>query len=299
MKNCNHKRTLRWLVPVVLIVLMVALGWQIGRRAGAGPVQADAAAASAADETYPDVAGRVVRLAPDKATMTVAHEEIEGFMQAMVMDLKVADPDELQGLGPNDAILFDLAMVDGVYKMTRIRRADPQAPGATGSVEPLADPLERGDFVPDLLLTDSQGRTFKLRGMQPRHKLVTFFYARCPLKNFCPAQSARLAQLQEHLKETGSSVHLVSLTLDAEHDGPDVLAAYAKQFNADPARWTLAGSSDPAAVRDFANRAGAHIRKHTQGFQIDHALVALRVDGDRIVDVVYGLDSIEEMGQKI
>src|SRR5690606_13290431 len=102
------------------------------------------------------------------------------------------------------------------------------------------DPLGRGDLVPDLVLLDTQGQPFRLREMKQRQKLITFFYARCPLKTFCPAQSARLARLQRHLADTGSDVHLLSLTLDAEHDRPDVLAGYAERFNADPARWTLA-----------------------------------------------------------
>ena len=286
----------RWIVSALVILAAMAVGWYIGSRAGGDADAPTDAQHESAGEVHRDVAGRVVRVDVQEGVLTVDHEEIPGFMAAMVMDLNVADAAELQGLEADDEIVFDLARIGDTYKAVRIRHAD-DAEGSNPNItanEPI-DPLGPGDLVPDLVLFDTEGHRFRLREMEPRHKIITFFYVRCPLQHFCPAQSQRLAQLQQHMEESQSGTHLVSLTLDAEHDRPEVLAGYAERFEADPARWTLAGSDDPEAIRQFAHRAGARLALHEGSYEIDHALIALRIDGDRIVDRVYGLESIEKL----
>lgn len=250
----------------------------------------------ASNQIYRDVAGRIVRLAPDDGIMTVDHQEIEGLMPAMVMDLRVADWRELSGFSPGDDIIFDLVNIDGTIQVVRLRLA-----GRDTSVSPQpddsgpVDPLGRGDLVPDLKLYDASGHRFHLREMEPRNKVITFFYVRCPLQDFCPAQSQRLAQVQKHIASSESDVHLISLTLDSDNDGPDVLADYARRFRVDPSLWTLAGGENSEAIRSFADRAGARVVRDTKGTRIDHALIALRVDGDRIVDLVYGIEATEKL----
>jgi hypothetical protein len=59
--------------------------------------------------------------------------------------------------------------------------------------------------------------------------------------------------------------------------------------------WTPAGGEDPESIRRFARRAGAQIQVQPGDYQIDHALIAVRIDGNRIVDRVYGLTAIEQL----
>src|SRR5690606_35129082 len=117
---------------------------------------------------------------------------------------------------------------------TGFRKAD-DPPSATRPADsPRIDALGRGDLLPDLALYDTQGKALSLHGLPARHKVITFFYARCPHDQFCPAQARKLATLQTYLNAAGRDIHLVSLTLDAAHDGPQVLAGYAERFKIDP-----------------------------------------------------------------
>jgi protein SCO1 len=52
----------------------------------------------------------------------------------------------------------------------------------------------------------------------------------------CPQLSGAFARLQHELAGR-PNVRLVSLTVDPEHDNPEVLDRYAKAFGADPDRW--------------------------------------------------------------
>ncbi len=288
---------LRRVLPFVTVGVAIAAGLYLGSSLRGDGEPEEAPGGAETGGVYRNISGKVVRASPEEGQLTVDHEEIPGFMGAMVMDLEVFRRSELRGLAPGDAIVFDLVRMDGRYQAVRIRPGDAAAAadGEQAEVAPPEDPLEPGDQVPDLELVDWRGQPLRLRELPQRHKLITFFYARCPLKDFCPAQAKRLAELQAHIQETGKALHLVSLTLDAAHDGPEVLAGYAARFSADPERWTLAGGEDPEAIRSFAHRAGAGVKAQEDGFQIDHALVALRVDGDRIVDRVYGLDAMEKL----
>lgn len=68
-----------------------------------------------------------------------------------------------------------------------------------------------------------------LRG---RAWIADFVYTRCT--GPCPMMTANMAGLQKRLPK---SIGLLSFTVDADHDSPEVLSLYARKFNADPQRW--------------------------------------------------------------
>ena len=49
-----------------------------------------------------------------------------------------------------------------------------------------------------------------------------------------------MASLQERTQALGTSVKLLSITVDPRHDTPSVLKAYGEKFHADFSRWTFA-----------------------------------------------------------
>lgn len=290
----------RWVIGGLVVIGVVALGWYAGQRLGSPSSEPSSGPdGEEGGEIYEDVAGRVIDVDPEQSTLEVHHERIEGFMESMVMDLQVAESVSLASVEPGDAIRFDLAHTGNTYEVVGIRPDDGTGKNPAGARKTPDNPLERGDRVPDLALFDTEGERFQLREMEAERKVITFFYVRCPLKDFCPAQSNRMGELQDELERSGSDVHLLSLSLDSGHDDAEVLADYAERFGADSSRWTLAGGVDPEAVREFARRAGAGVERQEDSFEIDHALIGLRVDGDRIVDRVYGLQSIAKMVRRM
>ncbi len=50
--------------------------------------------------------GVVKHLRPEQNRVTIAHEEIPGFMPAMTMEFELRDPAVLSGLNPEDPIRF-------------------------------------------------------------------------------------------------------------------------------------------------------------------------------------------------
>ena len=91
---------------------------------------------------------------------------------------------------------------------------------------------------------------------------MTFIYTSCP--DVCPLLTEKMAQVQDELgPDFGPRVAFVSITVDPEHDTPEVLKDYAESHGADP----RAGASSPArrrsSTRSQALRRGgdAHRRR--------------------------------------
>ncbi|MET0343889.1 MAG: SCO family protein [Polyangiales bacterium] len=95
---------------------------------------------------------------------------------------------------------------------------------------------ERGDFgkVPAFSLTDQRGGTVTDADLRGKVWVANFVFTRCP--SVCPLLTAKFKALQERIGPL-EGVRYVSMSVDPKHDTPEVLAAYAQKFGADPERW--------------------------------------------------------------
>jgi len=95
-------------------------------------------------------------------------------------------------------------------------------------------PLPTYGMVSDFTLTDQSGAEFSNSALAKRIWVADFIYTNCP--GPCPRMSSQMHQLQTALAGN-DGVSFVSFTVDPSHDTPAVLTAYAKHFDADPAKW--------------------------------------------------------------
>ena len=86
--------------------------------------------------------------------------------------------------------------------------------------------------VPDVTLTDSDGKPVKLMKLlaQPRPVLLQFVFASC--STICPILSATFSQTQTELDRMSLDYQMLSISIDPEYDTAERLAAYAKRFHA-------------------------------------------------------------------
>jgi len=90
-------------------------------------------------------------------------------------------------------------------------------------------------------LTERSGKEVTGADLDDGPWVASFIFTRCPLS--CPRISSVMKGLQGKLE--GTDARLVSISVDPEHDTPEVLAAYARRFDADPDRWWfLTGPKD-------------------------------------------------------
>lgn len=88
-------------------------------------------------------------------------------------------------------------------------------------------------YFPNVPLTRHDGREVRFFDDLIAGKVVVinFIYTTCP--DVCPMETARLAEIQEILGDRiGRDVFMLSITIDPDHDTPEVLSEYRARFGA-------------------------------------------------------------------
>lgn len=92
--------------------------------------------------------------------------------------------------------------------------------------------------VPNVQLLDGSGAEVTLQDLLDSGEPIALNFIFTTCTTICPVMTATFAQLQRELGTDAGRVHLVSISIDPEYDRPDVLATYAKQFQAG-GNWTF------------------------------------------------------------
>jgi protein SCO1 len=124
-------------------------------------------------------------------------------------------------------------------------------------------------------LVDQNGRHFTLASLAGAPTIVTFVSAHCT--DACPLINAQFAAAARALKRRGSSAHLVTITLDPEHDPPSLMRAMARTFGADPHTWLVA-SGRPADVNGVARAFGVVAIAGKSGYREQHTTFVYELD---------------------
>ena len=88
--------------------------------------------------------------------------------------------------------------------------------------------------LPDFALVDASGRKFARERLKGKVWVADFIYTRC--EDTCPLQSVEMRRLQQAFA-AHEEFRQISITTDPAHDKAASLAAYARKFGADRARW--------------------------------------------------------------
>lgn len=174
--------------------------------------------------------GKVVSSDAAQGEVTLDHEAIPGFMDAMTMPYKLKDPGILRELHPGDVITADVLVSpdpNADYLLDHIvvvgqARPDTKPPISYHVPAP-------GDPVPDFKLRNQDGRPIHLRQYRGKSLLITFIYTRCPSPEFCPRMTHNFAALEKLLAANPAlyaRTHLLSVSFDPAHDTPARLRAY-------------------------------------------------------------------------
>ena len=237
-----------------------------------------------------------------RSRVTVEHEAIAGYMQGMTMSFPVRDDPQVLGLlRPGDRIEATLVVEKDRNWLERIvtrgfvgTPAAPATPGGARSqgsgpstlVTPVPNRgVQVGDAVPDFALKDQTGATVRLSQMRGEPAAVTFLYTRCPIATACPMTTAKFSKLDAMLAQK-SFGHLLVVTVDPEHDTPQVLAEYAKKAGADPKRWKFLTGSPQEVARVASSFGVLYYPEHGQ--MIHSQAVAVVDPRGRLSTIYYG-----------
>ena len=113
-----------------------------------------------------------------------------------------------------------------------------------------SDPFPVIADVPDFHFTTQEGKTLSRSDLLGKVWVADFIFTRCP--GPCPMMSARMAEVSRELTKA-NDVRLVSVSIDPEHDTPEVLSNYATHLQADPKHWIFL-TGPKKEIQDFTTR---------------------------------------------
>src|SRR5262245_8618997 len=154
-----------------------------------------------------------------------------------------------------------------VVRMERSR--DPPQEGSQTQSLPKIAP------APGFMLTSQDGTQISLAGLRGKVVAVSFIFTRCAAT--CPVLTPMMSLVQDRLgSDFGRNVVFVSITVDPEHDTPEMLKWYAQAFGADVAGWSFL-TGPPPVIADLTRGYGVFVAKNPDG-DVDHSFLTSIVD---------------------
>ncbi|RPH37753.1 hypothetical protein EHM92_01880 [bacterium] len=255
--------------------------------------------------TFP-LRGEVVGIDTAKRVVTIAHEAIPDYMNAMVMPFKVKDPSLLQGIAIGDSIGATLAVsrTESWLEALRVLRKGENVEAAPPEEIESKRLFHEGAPLPEETFVNQEGTEIRLNDFKGKVVALTFIYTRCPLPDFCIRMSEHFRRLQKLLAgepALSGKWHLVSISFDPGYDRPRMLKQYGRNYGADFSTWDFVTDPDSSGrmMQRFAEGFGLTYVPEEGAFM--HNLRTALVDKEgKLVKVIVGNEwSPEEVMKEI
>jgi len=197
------------------------------------PSTATQSSAAAAFKVY-KLRGKVVSTNAATGEVTLDHEAIPGFMEAMTMPYKLKDPSVLSELHAGDVITADVLVSQDqnadvlLDHLVVVAQAKPDYKPTAFYHVPAP-----GDQVPDFKLRNQDGHAIHLSQFKGKTLLLTFIYTSCPRPDFCPRVTHNFAEVERQLATNPALIaktRLLCISFDPDHDTPERLRAYGATY---------------------------------------------------------------------
>ena len=144
--------------------------------------------------------------------------------------------------------------------------------------------LPRIGPAPSFRLTTQDNQSLSWADLRGKPVVLTFIFTTC--RSACPVLTAKLVDIQRRLSSEQKGIpRFVAVSVEPEHDTPEVLKAYANNFGADLRAWSFLTGS-PAAIAELARRYAVYVKRQPDE-SIDHTFLTSLIDRDGIIRVQY------------
>jgi protein SCO1 len=277
-----------------LLIFVLIVSACSSRRASPPSSTSNNPEASGSAQRY-EVKGKVVSVDQANHKVTVDHEEIKGYMEAMTMPFTLLEDWVYPELKPGALIQATLVVDQGrswLENPVVSNVVDPNLVSKTedSGVEPAA-----GTETPDFALVNQDGKKISFKQYRGKALVMTFIYTRCPLPDYCPLMTKNFVEVNRELQGKPAlrdKTRLLSVTVDPDYDKPKVLRDYGARFagsdNEGFKRWEFATGS-PNQIKSVAQFFGLNYWQEKD--QIIHGLrTAIITPDGKVVKVYRGND---------
>jgi protein SCO1/2 len=212
-----------------------------------------------------ELKGKVLSVDKRGATVTIAHDAIPGYMEAMAMPFSLKDERVFNFIALDDRVQATLVVAGSRSWLEDLvvsrESADTSTINTAASTEPTP-----GDEVPDFSLINQDGNRISLHKYRGQALVLTFIYTRCPLPDYCPLMINHFAEIDKALKQNPGAypkTHLLNISVDPNYDTPKILREYGAQYT---------GGSGPRAFErwEFASGSEDEVKKAATYFGLQY-----------------------------
>ncbi len=239
--------------------------------------------------------GKIVSVDKAKKTVTVAHEEIPNYMDAMTMAFPVKSDFVLNDLTKDADIQADLVVDTDGFWLENIAVSS-AAPNANQPAPPVNENFAQvGKEISDFSLVNQDGKPTSLKDFRGKSLAITFIYSRCPLPEYCILMSKNFSDAAKQVQnspELKDKIRLLSISFDPQTDTPQKLKEYGlgylgKDAKPDFTVWQL-GTGTDAQIKNVANYFGLQYETDASNKAlINHSLVTFVIAPDGKVSKVF------------
>jgi len=177
--------------------------------------------------------GKVISIDKLGRQLIIDHDAIPGFMDGMTMPYPVKDDAMLGQVAAGDEVEADLRVQGDKAEIVALKVVKKAPPGSAPVPSTQMHVPSVGEQVPNFALTNQSNARIHLKNYRGKVLLITFFYTRCPLNDYCPKVNGNFAEIEEDLEKNPaaySKTHLLSISFDSKHDTAPVLRSYGAAY---------------------------------------------------------------------
>lgn len=158
-------------------------------------------------------------------------------------------------------------------------------------VRPMPDPPKLRLPLPAYQMVNQRGEKFGSEDLKGKVYVADFVFTTCP--TVCPKLTKTMERIQKRTKNLGTSLQLVTFTVDPDTDTPEVLLQYSRRYHVNQTRWSFLtgplGEVETTVVKGFKIAMGKE--EVSEGiFGIFHGERLVLVDGDSNIRGYYEAD---------
>ncbi len=230
--------------------------------------------------------GVVVSVDRAGGRVTLKHEAVPGYMDAMTMPFAVSETKILDDLKPGDIVEAKLLVGDRSSHLEGIVVSRPPGTPVLETIPAQGPYGKPGDAAPVTALVDQEGKGFSLADLKGETVGVTFIFTRCPLPDFCPRMNLNFSEVERLLAadpKLYGKTRLLSVSFDPAYDTPAVLKAFRDPFlrsvpGVVPGHWRFA-TGTLEHIKEFAGFFGLTYLKTGEQFVHSLATAVIAPDG--------------------
>ncbi len=187
----------------------------------------------------------------------------------MTMPFKVKGREDLDLLKVGEQVRFRLLVSETESWIDHVTRMETQPASSSPLLAQTTAPAEKPRHpLMDATFTNELNQSARLADFRGQALAITFFFARCPIPEYCPRLSKNFEEASRKLSAMESvptNWHFLSVSFDGTNDTPAVLKAYGERYNADPRRWSF-WTGPAEQVAELARQSDVSFKKGPEGF---------------------------------